>query len=141
MDIKKLAQVSMDGPHVNWKLLDMLGDDRKLQDQHPDFLNVGSCSLHVVHGAFRSGMLKTNWGIDAVLKALYNLFSESPAKREDFIKLKLRPFPCHFVVTDGLRTNKLLRELQRSGLTSQLMSKKFSRNPKAKFQHPALSTQ
>ena len=40
MDIKKLAQVSMDGPHVNWKLLDMLGDDRKLQDQHPDFLNV-----------------------------------------------------------------------------------------------------
>ena len=32
-------------------------------------------------------MLKTSWGIDSVLKALHNLFSESPAKREDFIKL------------------------------------------------------
>ena len=97
LDIKKLAQVSMDGPHVNWKLLDMLGDDRKLQDQHPDFLNVGSCSLHVVHGAFRSGMLKTNWGIDAVLKVLYNLFSESPAKREDFIKVtETETFPLPF---------------------------------------------
>ena len=32
-------------------------------------------------------MLKTSWGIDSVLKALHNLFIESPAKREDFIKL------------------------------------------------------
>ena len=48
---------------------------------------MGSCSLHVVHGAFHSGMLKTSWGMDGVLKALHNLFSDSPAQREDFIKL------------------------------------------------------
>lgn len=84
LDMRKLAQVSMDGPNVNWKLLDALAEDRKSQDQYPDFLNVGSCSLHVVHGAFRSGMMKTKWGIDSVLKAIYSLFSESPAKREDF---------------------------------------------------------
>ena len=87
LNVKKLAQVSMDGPHVNWKLLDMLQQDGSSQDQYPDFLNVGSCGFHVVYGAFHSGMLKTSWGIDSVLKALHNLFSESPAKREDFIKL------------------------------------------------------
>ena len=58
---------------------------------------MGSCSLHVVHGAFHSGMLKTSWGIDSVLKALHNLFSESPAKREDFIKLTgTETFPLPF---------------------------------------------
>ena len=97
LNVKKLAQVSMDGPHVNWKLLDMLEQDRSSQDQYPDFLNVVSCSLHVVHGAFYSGMLKTSWGIDSVLKALHNLFSESPAKREDFFKLTgTETFPLPF---------------------------------------------
>ena len=38
-------------------------------------------------GAFRSGVIKTKWGIDPVLKALHNLFDESPAKREDYIKV------------------------------------------------------
>ena len=65
LNVKKLAQVSMDGP--------------------------------LVHGAFHSGMLKTSWGIDSVLKALHNLFSESPAKREDFIKLtRTETFPLPF---------------------------------------------
>ena len=42
-------------------------------------------------------MLKTSWGIDSVLKALHNLFSESPAKREDFIKLTgTETFPLPF---------------------------------------------
>ena len=97
LNVKKLAQVSMDGPHVNWKLLDMLEQDLSSQDQYPDFLNVGSCSLHVVHGAFHSGMLKTSWGIDSVFKALHNLFSEAQAKREDFIKLTgTETFPLPF---------------------------------------------
>ena len=42
-------------------------------------------------------MLKTSWGIDIVLKALHKLFSESPAKREDFIKLTgTETFPLPF---------------------------------------------
>ena len=53
LNVKKLAQVSMDGPHVNWKLLDMLEPGiGSSQDQYPDFLNVGSCSLHVVPWCF-----------------------------------------------------------------------------------------
>ena len=52
-------------------------------EQLPGLINVGSCGPHVVHGAFRSGAQKTKWGVDLILKALYKLFDESPAKRED----------------------------------------------------------
>ena len=46
----------------------------------------GSCSLHVVHGAFRSGESKTKLGIDTLFKTLHNLFDEPPAKR-DYTKI------------------------------------------------------
>ena len=43
--------------------------------------------------------------------------------------LEQKHFPCHSVITDGLRTNKLLRELWKSGLTLQPTSGKPWRNP------------
>ena len=56
-------------------------------EHYPGLINVGSCCLHVVHGAFRSGVIKTELGNDSVLKAVHDLFDESPAKREDYIKV------------------------------------------------------
>ena len=46
----------MDGPNVNWKLLDSIAENRSSNEQYHILLNVGSCSLYVVHGAFRNGM-------------------------------------------------------------------------------------
>ena len=62
LDLKKLIQISMDGPNVNWKLLDSIAGDRSSNEQYPKLLNVGSCSLHDVHGAFRNGMKQTKLG-------------------------------------------------------------------------------
>ena len=57
-----------------------------------------------------SGVIKTKWGIDSVLKALHNLFGESPAKRKDYIKVtEVRCLYCHSVATDGLNIRKLLK--------------------------------
>ena len=56
LDLKNLIQVSMDGPNVNWKMLDLIVEDRNSNETYPKLLDVGSCSLHVVHGAFRTGM-------------------------------------------------------------------------------------
>ncbi len=96
LDSKRMLQISMDGPSVNWKMLDMINEERKSAEQ-PGLLNVGSCSLHVVHGAFRNGATKTNWGVDSVLKALFRLFDESPAKREDYISITgSQVFPLPF---------------------------------------------
>ena len=60
-----VVQLSMDGPAVNWKLMDHfkseVGDaqkDRLLmhKSQSPEeILEIGSCGFHVVHGAFESG--------------------------------------------------------------------------------------
>ena len=77
----------MDGPNVDWKLLDSIAEDRSSNEQYPTLLNVGSCSLHVIHGAFRNGMKQTNWGIDLLLKLLHSLFNETPARRENYTKI------------------------------------------------------
>ena len=82
----------MDGPNINWKLLDSIAEDRSSNEQYPILLNVGSCSLHVVHGAFRNGMKQTNWRIDLLLKSLHSLFNETPARREDYMKITERGF-------------------------------------------------
>ena len=37
-----------------------------------------------MHGAFHTGEKKTNWGIENVLKSLYNLFDETTARREEY---------------------------------------------------------
>ena len=85
IDITKIVQVSMDGPNVNWKLHRLLMEHVAAADVHaPKLLDVGSCSLHVVHNAFKAGASASEWGTAGVLSALYWLFVDSPARREDF---------------------------------------------------------
>ena len=56
LDPAGLIQISMDGPNTNWKLLDQLIKDRTISDPEiPQLINVGSCGLHVVHGAYKAG--------------------------------------------------------------------------------------
>ena len=97
LDTKKLIQVSMDGPNVNWKMLDLMVEDRNSNETYPKLLDVGSCGLHVVHGAFRTGMKQTGWGTDQVLKSLHSLFHDAPARREDYIRIAgSEVFPLEF---------------------------------------------
>ena len=50
----------MDGPNTNWKLRDELIMDRTISDPEiSQLINVGSCGLHVVHGAFKAGATAT----------------------------------------------------------------------------------
>ena len=83
LDQKMLAQVSVDGPNINRKIYDKLVEERGENEHLPGLINVGSCGLHVVYGAFRSGAQKTKWGVKSIVKALYKLFDGCPAKREE----------------------------------------------------------
>ena len=56
LDKRKMIQVSMDGSNVNWKLLSSIVDEPQSNDDYPELLDIGSCSLHVIHGAFRQGL-------------------------------------------------------------------------------------
>ena len=52
LDTNKMFQVSMDGPIVNLKFIKKLQKDRLENEQH-ELINMGSCGLHTIHGAFR----------------------------------------------------------------------------------------
>ena len=84
LEPRRMIQISMDGPSVNWKLYEQITEERNEMEDYLSLIDIGSCSLHVVHGALRTGVQKTKWSIDGILRALYNLFNDSPAKREDY---------------------------------------------------------
>ena len=49
--LQNLLQVSMDGPSVNWAFYEKL--QQKVKDECScQILNIGSCGLHILHGAF-----------------------------------------------------------------------------------------
>jgi hypothetical protein len=56
LSTQKLIQVSMDGPSVNWKFLESLQSNIHPDAADPKLLDLGSCGLHVIHGAFQTGM-------------------------------------------------------------------------------------
>ena len=106
---RKLLQISMDGPRVNWKLLSLLCEDREKDDADlPKLLNIGSCGLHVVHGAFYTGCRTTDWNIDGILRALYYLFEDSPARREDYTSVtESTVFPLNFCATRWVEDDRV----------------------------------
>ena len=81
---KHMVQLSMDGPSVNWKVYDTL-QQRLKTDADVTLLNIGSCGLHQVHGAFKSGCDASGWDVEKFLSSLYWLFKDTPARREDYV--------------------------------------------------------
>ena len=51
----------MDGLNLNWKTAEIIEDHRKIQDPNcPNLMVIGSCGLHVVHGAYGAGQNPTD---------------------------------------------------------------------------------
>jgi hypothetical protein len=102
LDQGNMVQISMDGPSTNWKFYDELVDQRNSEDL-PKLLNMGSCSLHVIHGAFKTGAQKTGWNVDSFLRSLQYLFRDAPARAEDYEKITgSNQFPLRFCSTRWL---------------------------------------
>ena len=53
----KLRQVSMKGPSTNWKFT-YLTNRSRADEQLPKLLSIRSCSLHILHGPFKTGSEK-----------------------------------------------------------------------------------
>ncbi|XP_065677145.1 uncharacterized protein LOC136092602 [Hydra vulgaris] len=81
-DLGKLIQVSMDGPNVNWEVLKMLNEHRQ-EKRYSDIVNMGSCSCSWC--PTDSKLPKV--GVGKIFRAMYNLFKESPAKIDEFIRV------------------------------------------------------
>ena len=75
----KLIGMSMDGPSVNWKLFGLLNEERTKKNER-EIIDTGSCSLHIVNGAFKWGFNEgASCEIRKILTAMVNFFYNAPA--------------------------------------------------------------
>jgi len=119
-NLGKILQLSMDGPNVNVKVFKELNQELKESFDDITLLNIGSCGLHVVHGAFKTGIKKCNWEIVPFLRAMYYLFKDSPTRRAHYTEYtKSCVFPKKFCairwvenVAVAERANKILSHLK-----------------------------
>ena len=127
-----LAQLSMDGPSVNQLLLYLLKKQCE-QQQLPKLLNIGSCNLHVIHGAFKSGFQSVEWNIPKLMKASYNIFHDSPARRADYVTVtECENFPRCFCATQQVEDQKVAERLCSIWENIKKISKYWEALPKSK---------
>ncbi|GBM88594.1 hypothetical protein AVEN_197640-1 [Araneus ventricosus] len=97
-------QISMDGPNVNLKFLKDFKADLNTDSDDKKLLDLGSCGLHTLHCAFKSSMQETGWNIVPFLRAVYNLFKDSPARRALFTSVTTSSvFPKKFCAVQWLQ--------------------------------------
>ena len=78
--------MSVDGPNINWKTVGIIEDHWKIPDPNcPNLIVIGSCGIHVLHGADGAGQNATDWSLDKFLKATYSIFKMAPARLEDYL--------------------------------------------------------
>ena len=73
----------MDSPSVNLKFLQKVQGDRA-ENKQPALIDIGSCGLHTLHGAFICGAQSTGWKLKEILGGSYQILYDSPARRDDY---------------------------------------------------------
>lgn len=95
----RMIQVSMDGPSTNWKFLKLLQNDRDEKEQ-PKIIDIGSCNLHIIHGAFKVGAETSGWNLKNVFKGAFTVLHDTPARRDDYVAVTGETkFPLFFCAT------------------------------------------
>ena len=96
LDPKKLCQMSMDGQKVNVKLYEEIVKSREKATFHT-LIDIGSCSVHVVHGSLKTGIGKNSWKIMETMKGAFYVLRDTSARREDYTTVtKSTTFPLYF---------------------------------------------
>ena len=75
ISLQKMHHLSIGGLYVNWNVFELLNAERC---EFPSLINIGSCGLHVVHSAFKTGFQSVDWDLNKVFKAMWKFFHDSP---------------------------------------------------------------
>ena len=99
----------MDGHNVSWDVLSLHSGYRG-KNEFSRLINIGSCGLHVLHGALQTGIMETDWEVNRI-------FLMNHRQGEIFIsgKLVVMFFLCIFARPGGLWMNPLLHVVFRYG--------------------------
>ena len=99
LNMKNLKQILMDGPNVNGKFFECFvnkGESGKL----PGLIDAGSCNLHVLNNAFKTGVNATSWNLNKLMKRCFQILHVSSARREDYTtSTDKNVFPCYSCAT------------------------------------------
>jgi hypothetical protein len=86
---QNLLHFSMDGPAVNIAFLRKITAQFNANDNSLlPLVDLGTCSLHAVHTAFRKGMESLPLDIDQLVNDIYSLFKLSSARRSDYAEVQ-----------------------------------------------------
>lgn len=85
---KLLLHIGMDGPNVNKAFEERLR--KELVDKHQaTILDVGTCTLHKVHNAFRQGVDEMSFDFDKFVIDVSSFFKQSAARRKDYEMMEI----------------------------------------------------
>ena len=74
----------------------------RLENEQSQLIEIGSCGLHIIHRAYKTGAESTDWVLKKILKG--TLLHDSPARRGGYISLTgSNTFPLFFA---GIRWMK-----------------------------------
>lgn len=85
LDAGRIIQLATDGPNVNIKLFRIFRE--YLQENNGGstmLLDVGTCSVHIVHGSFKTAHQKVSWKVNDFLRRAYFLFKDFPVRRSEY---------------------------------------------------------
>ena len=70
------------------------------EKEQNNLIHIGSCSLHIMHGAFKTGAESSGWNMKAIPKGLFTFLHDTPARRKDYISITGEErFPLVFCAT------------------------------------------
>ena len=106
--LSKIIQVSMDGLSVNLKFLQQLVKHREELEVEEKMIHIGTCGLHVVHGAFKCGIDSADWNIKETLKGSHQLLHDTPACGADYVSItQSSEYPLFFCATRWVEDKKV----------------------------------
>ena len=98
----------MNGPSVNLKFLQELVKYQEELEIVEKMIDIGTCGLHVVHGAFKCGTESTDWNIKETLKGSHQLLHDIPARQADYVSLtQSSEYPLFFCATRWVEDKKV----------------------------------
>lgn len=99
LPLSNIVQIALDGPNVNLKFLRDIREYLKhdCEPEQPEIFDTGTCSLHIVQGAYKTAHNKTGWAIHEFLRAIFYLFNDFPSRRGEYTLLTGKStFPLKF---------------------------------------------
>lgn len=109
VNILNMIQLSLDGPNVNLKLFRDLRKQLTLTGKSK-LLDTGTCTLHIVNGAYKTGHSKAKWLVNDFLRNIYYFFYKFPSRRAAYKKFgKSEVFPKKFCAVRWLENIDCLK--------------------------------